>query len=523
MPAPPPPPPPPPPMPGAAGGPPPPPPPPPGGLPSRPDAKAAKGRGALLGDIEKGARLKKVTQVNDRSAPIIDKPKDSGGPPVGGAPPIPIPGGLRPAAAGQNRARSNSDQPSNTAGSGAGMESAPQLGGLFAQGMPKLRKSAGGVNLYDSDPETNSKPPSAPAPAAPARPNGAPPPRPGGVPPAPPGAAPQIPSVAALKNNLRPTSSQSLPDIAHSKPKPPPPIGKKPPIPPPTSRKPSGLSAASTTNLPLPSSTPPRPSSSPAPPSAPPPPPLPQSAPKQPPAPISRPAPSAPSIPAPPPPPTQRRTSNAQDDDEYDPYRYDTPGRGVPPAPPPPPPQTNGHQQTSLAAQAARNAFRAASPAVAPPPPPPPPPSQSTPALAPPPPPPSAPPSRPSSSPTSGPPAPPPPPPASRSNSNLPPPPPAPKASTPGGIPTAGGVSLGTGPIQPMDASAYTLTNGRSRADSTPQSIGGGFGGRHVVQDSRWKFQGDDALPRPRDFSGGPKRYRAGRGSSVPLDLRALE
>lgn len=32
----------------------------------------AKGRGALLGDIHKGAKLKKVGVVHDRSAPILE-------------------------------------------------------------------------------------------------------------------------------------------------------------------------------------------------------------------------------------------------------------------------------------------------------------------------------------------------------------------------------------------------------------------------------------------------------------------
>lgn len=50
----------------------------------------------------------------------------------------------------------------------------------------------------------------------------------------------------------------------------------------------------------------------------------------------------------------------------------------------------------------------------------------------------------------------------------------------------------------------------------------GGGGGRYVVQDSRWKFTSEENFPKPRDFVGGPKRYRAGRGSSVPLDLGAL-
>ncbi|XP_043545454.1 WAS/WASL-interacting protein family member 2 isoform X2 [Chiloscyllium plagiosum] len=44
------------------------------------------GRNALLSDIHKGVRLKKVTQINDRSTPVIDKPKNGcGAGAVGGA------------------------------------------------------------------------------------------------------------------------------------------------------------------------------------------------------------------------------------------------------------------------------------------------------------------------------------------------------------------------------------------------------------------------------------------------------
>ena len=45
---------------------------------------------------------------------------------------------------------------------------------------------------------------------------------------------------------------------------------------------------------------------------------------------------------------------------------------------------------------------------------------------------------------------------------------------------------------------------------------------RIIVHDPRWRFPDESQLPKPRPFQGGPRRYRAGRGSSVPLDLSAL-
>ncbi|NXM41689.1 WIPF3 protein, partial [Gymnorhina tibicen] len=109
---------PPPPPPPPSGGPPPPPPPPPSGGPPPPPPLASseipklrkedqKARNALLADIQQGTRLRKVTQINDRSAPQIEKPKGANR------------DGVNPAVN-----KGGSQQP---------------LGGLFAGGFPVLR------------------------------------------------------------------------------------------------------------------------------------------------------------------------------------------------------------------------------------------------------------------------------------------------------------------------------------------------------------------------------------------------
>ncbi|KAI5292600.1 hypothetical protein KEM52_006229 [Ascosphaera acerosa] len=63
---------------------------------------------------------------------------------------------------------------------------------------------------------------------------------------------------------------------------------------------------------------------------------------------------------------------------------------------------------------------------------------------------------------------------------------------------------------------------GRSISLGAASSLAHGVGRIVPIQDSRFRFQQEHALPKPRQFVGTSKLYRAGRGSSVPLDLSAL-
>ncbi|KAI1397554.1 hypothetical protein F4819DRAFT_471662 [Hypoxylon fuscum] len=393
------------------------------------------------------------------------------------------PGGLAPPVPGNSRARSDSDLAggnSAAAAAAASTESAPQLAGLFAGGMPKLKKRAGGVNTGanhaapDTEPSSSApKPPSLPRP-----PMGGAPAIPGRAVPTPPSA-----SMAHLRKTVsdvqRPMSSVT---IGGSK-GPPPPVGKKPP-PPPGSRKPSTMPSHPPQPPPLPGghAPPPPPSSAPAPPAPPPPPPV--SAPAPPPPPPT----STPAAPPPPPPAIAPRPPVA-------------PSRSLPP-PPPPLTQHSLTQHSNISSlnigqQAAMRATTTGGGR---------------------------------SSPTAGPPAPPPPPPASAPT----PPPSAPPKREPS---VSGRARAGSNLRSMLDPSAYTLApnggGGGHNKSPSPSPNHSGFpsprgemmsrgGERYVVHDSRWRFKDEAELPKPRPFQGGPRKYRAGRGSSVPLDLAAL-
>ncbi|KAJ1971397.1 hypothetical protein H4R35_005283 [Dimargaris xerosporica] len=128
-------------------------------------------RGALLQQIQQGKKLRKAV-TNDRSAPKVGNNQSSGGGGMmgmgGGAPPS-----LRKAPGG-----GGGGGPAPASGPPAPM--GPQLGSLFAGGMPKLR-SRGGVPTGRGASSAQTTPPPPPAPpvsAGPRLPGRAGPPRP---------------------------------------------------------------------------------------------------------------------------------------------------------------------------------------------------------------------------------------------------------------------------------------------------------------------------------------------------------
>uniref|UniRef100_A0A3Q2PJZ1 WAS/WASL-interacting protein family member 3-like n=1 Tax=Fundulus heteroclitus TaxID=8078 RepID=A0A3Q2PJZ1_FUNHE len=225
---------------------PPPPPPPPLGPPPPPPPTAALpqcpletpqlhpgrggGRNALLADIQKGAKLRRVTQVNDRSAPAVDELK------------------------------SNTGDVGASQSSSAGMApTAPAMSGLFAGGFPTLKpighrdlagktsvsRSSSAVSLRpqwnppassDSScrPESHKTPeiqnsfqrlltPSASAPPSPSHSSKHPPPFPAPPPPPPPPAPPSVPPPPPPPQAFQDRPAFKPPALPSCPPPPPPP------------------------------------------------------------------------------------------------------------------------------------------------------------------------------------------------------------------------------------------------------------------------------------------------------------
>ncbi|KAF6087162.1 WAS/WASL interacting protein family member 3 [Phyllostomus discolor] len=214
-----------------------PPPPPPSAPPVSADASGLKkvdpkGRSALLADIQQGTRLRKVTQINDRSAPQIESSK------------------------GANKEGGGS-------ANSQGGSTPPALGGLFAGGFPVLRPAgqrdaAGGKTgqapgSRAPSPRLPTKtlsgplnPPASPrlgsaaseahgaARAVPPRPS-VPAPPPPTPPPPPPPLPPPLPSSSAIKSPLvSPPGSQTKGNTLGVAPPPPSAPPPPPPPPPPT-------------------------------------------------------------------------------------------------------------------------------------------------------------------------------------------------------------------------------------------------------------------------------------------------
>ncbi|XP_023495215.2 WAS/WASL-interacting protein family member 3 [Equus caballus] len=198
-----------------------------------------KGRSALLADIQQGTRLRKVTQINDRSAPQIESSKgtskEGGGsansrggstPPAlgdlfAGGFPVLRPAGQRDAAGGKTGQGPGSRAPSPR------LPTKTISGPLTAPASPRLGNAAEAHGAARTVP---------PRPSVPAPPPPTPPPPP---PPLPPPLPPSSPIKALLVSPPGPPTKGNPPVVAPpllcAPPPPPPPPPPTPPPPPPAS------------------------------------------------------------------------------------------------------------------------------------------------------------------------------------------------------------------------------------------------------------------------------------------------
>ncbi|KAM4622569.1 WAS/WASL-interacting protein family member 2 isoform 2-T2 [Discoglossus pictus] len=376
---------------------PPPPPPPPGPPPPPTFAQAnieppklnrdeQKGRGALLNDICKGARLKKVGVVSDRSAPVLEKSKGGGGgpgfgPSAGGA--LQPKGGLFQGGVPKLRPVGTKESPDGT----SGRPSLQVLPGRSAAPRPPV---SGGRPQDDSDSSSNrssppemgrahrpslpdlTRPPSATSPGMKHSSSAPPPPPPGRRQMGPPPPSTQNSKSYNREKPLPPTPGHRAPAIPHVKPPPSPISGRNPasqgqPPPPPPYRQPHSAHNGPPSpinelapELPQRHNSLHRKSAGPVRGLAPPPPPSANLSPGG-----NRPPPPAREPPGrgaapPPPPPVIRNGGRDAPPPPPPPYRMHgvseaTPNRAKPPPPPsrtpsgpppPPPPVRNGHRES---------------------------------------------------------------------------------------------------------------------------------------------------------------------------------
>ncbi|CAO2603891.1 WAS/WASL-interacting protein family member 3 [Lemmus lemmus] len=199
-----------------------------------------KGRSALLADIQQGTRLRKVTQINDRSAPQIESSKGTNR--DGGSTSSNARGGNTPPALGELfaggfpvlRPAGQRDVAGGKTGQGPGSRApSPRLpiktisGPLPAPASPRLGNASEGHSSARPIPPRPSVP--APPPPAPAPPPPPPPP-----PPLPPASASAI--KAPLVSSPVPLTKGNpsvVPPPVPCTPPPPPPLAPPPPPPPP--------------------------------------------------------------------------------------------------------------------------------------------------------------------------------------------------------------------------------------------------------------------------------------------------